>query len=482
MASQLDHRLFILLLSCLLTAPVNAQMQHGTTVLSEKSAKDYSEKIFQKVNTYETRLSTKTEKVLTKLSRWENKIRAIVKSADPALEERLFSPNQQTFNGLLTQLKAGESLLTQIETSYNAYLDTITTSLNYLDGMLKDSTGKEAIAKAAQLLPGLKNQMRQADYIAQFIKQRKALLIKEAGSLLKRKLITKINKEDYYFGQALVNYKETFSDQTKTEVLVKRALNEIPAFKEFMQRNSGLASLFRIPGSDGGSTPSVSLAGLQTRASVQNVIQQRIAAGGPNAADQLRQNLGEAQTKLNELKDKLLKGGMMGSGGEVEMPDFKPNQQHSKTLWQRLEYGFDVQFVRGQSFLPATTDIAANAGYKLNDKSVIGIGISYKMGIGSIDHIRFSSEGMGLRSFFDWKIKGSIYASGGYEMNYNSSFKNIEQLMIFNAWQRSALAGVSKKYKISKKMKGEVRLLYDFLANNHVPVSAPFVFRVGYKF
>jgi hypothetical protein len=52
----------------------------------------------------------------------------------------------------------------------------------------------------------------------------------------------------------------------------------------------------------------------------------------------------------------------------------------------------------------------------------------------------------------------------------------------YNAWQRSALIGVSKKYKISKKVKGEMKLLYDFLANQHLPVSQPVLFRLGYGF
>src|SRR5690242_13056124 len=120
--------------------------------------------------------------------------------------------------------------------------------------------------------------------------------------------------------------------------------------------------------------------------------------------------------------------------------------------------------------------------YNLNIKRSVGVVLSYNMGLGSIQHINISSEGLGLRSYLDWKIKGQIYASGGYEMNYNSAFKNIEQLKNENEWQRSGLIGVSKKYKISKKLKGSVQLLYDFLAEAHRPVSQPLLFRVGYNF
>jgi len=102
--------------------------------------------------------------------------------------------------------------------------------------------------------------------------------------------------------------------------------------------------------------------------------------------------------------------------------------------------------------------------------------------MGTIQHIVFTSQGLGLRSYMDWKIKKQFFLSGGYEMNCNTVFKNIEQLKNYDAWQRSALIGISKKYKISKKVQGEMKLLYDFLANAHAPVSQPVVFRLGYKF
>jgi len=468
-------------IAVLMALSASAQPKVDTTAgLTSLYTQRYPKKVLGKMHQYEKRLTGKTEKTLTRLSKWENKIRAILKKADPQAEARLFSNEQMTFSSLLAQLKSGEAALSGYRSQYNAYLDTLTTSLQYLKETTQDGIANTAIEKASQEISQLKGSIVQAGYTAQFIKERKAQLIKETGKYVKQKLLTKISKEDYYFGEALANYKELFSDRTKTEALAKRALGEIPAFREFMKKNSMLSSLFRMPGSDASGNSSASLAGLQTRASVQDLIQQRIAAGGPNAANQLQQNLAEAQSRLNGMKDKLLKGGVIGSGGEVEMPGFKPNGQKSRTLWQRLEYGFDVQFAKTNGYLPSTTDIAASIGYRLNDKSVIGAGLSYKLGLGSINHLRFSSEGMGLRSYLDWKIKGQWYASGGYEMNYRSTFKSITGLKDA-AWQRSALIGISRQYKVSKKLKGEVKVLYDFMANRHVPVGSPFVFRVGYK-
>ena len=454
--------------------------QASDTIPSDNStlhAVKYSTKVLDKMQQYEKQLTGKTEKTLTKLSRWEEKIRAILKKADPQAEARLFGNDRMTFATLLRQLQSGEAALTNYQTQYNAYLDTLSTNLQYL----KEATpGNDAIEKAGLQLPRLKSSMAQADYTAQFIKERKAQLAKEAGKYVQQKLLTKISKEDYYFGEALTHYKELFSDKTKAEALVTTALAQLPAFQKFMQEHSELSSLFRLPGSSSGGNSTAALAGLQTRASVQSMIQQRVAAGGPSGAAQVQQNLREAQTRLTEMKDKLLKGGVIGCGGAVEMPDFKPNGQHTKSFLQRIEYGFDVQFARSNGYLPSATDIAVSIGYKLNDKSVIGVGLSYKMGIGSIERIRLTSEGIGLRSYADWKIKGQWYATGGYEMNYQSSFKSIPALKDA-MWQRSALVGINRQYKVSKKLKGEVKMQYDFMADRQVPAGVPFVFRVGYK-
>ena len=155
-----------------------------------------------------------------------------------------------------------------------------------------------------------------------------------------------------------------------------------------MKENSQLASLFRLPDNSGSST-TLSLAGLQTRASVQGMIQQRIAAGGPNAMEQVQQNLSAARAEINKLKDKINQLG--GGSGDLEMPDFKPNSQKTKPLWKRLEYSANVQFAKSTNLLPSTANIGLGIGYKLDDKRIIGVGASYAVGMGTIQHISFSS-------------------------------------------------------------------------------------------
>lgn len=440
-----------------------------------------------KIEKYSGRITKKTEKTLEKLSRWESKIKTTLEKVNPEMAKRLFADNQLTFSVLLQKMKSGESAVKQYHARYDAYRDKLTTSLNYLDQQKANLDEKmlKPLAKVRSKMDSLSSDIDKAEDIQQLIKERKKQLIDAAfQNIGNNKYLSKINKETWYYVEIMRNYKQIFNDQAKAEQTAKTILNNIPAFQNFMQQNSMLASLFGQPG-DMANSPS--LAGLQTRADVQSLIQTRIAAGGANAQQIVSGNLQAAQAKLNVLKDKLLKNPYAGNGGG-SAPDFKPNMQKTKTFKQRLEWGTDVQFARTNSLMPATSDIAVTLGYKLNDKSVAGIGASYKLGLGTIDNIHFTNQGLSLRSFIDWKLKHQFFISGGYEMNYLAKLSEQHISSMYEEhtgnWQKSALVGISKKIKAKNKWfkNTKLQLLYDFLAKQHIPVSQSLLFRVGYNF
>ena len=191
------------------------------------------------------------------------------------------------------------------------------------------------------------------------------------------------------------------------------AIRNSHLFQSFLKKNSYLAKLFPVPDNYG--TPQA-LAGLQTRASVQQALQQRFGtsfftpassstsgSNGGSSSNYLQQQMNAAQTQLSALKDKMSKLGMNGGSSDMTMPDFKPNPQRTKSFLQRVEYGMNVQSEKSHSITPTTSEMALTAGYKLNDKSTIGLGASYRMGWGSggFRHIRLTSEGIGLRSYMD---------------------------------------------------------------------------------
>ncbi|MBK9381707.1 MAG: hypothetical protein IPN39_10295 [Chitinophagaceae bacterium] len=210
-------------------------------------------------------------------------------------------------------------------------------------------------------MEALKGQLQKAEDIKQFLKERKQYLKEQLSKFGFTKELKKINKQVYYYAQQLNEYKEILKYPKKTEKKVLELLAKTKLFRDFMRKNSMLASLFRMPGDPNDPAYVASLAGLQTRAQVNSLIQTQIAAGGPNAQAQFQQNLQAAQSQLNELKDKILKAG--GGSSNAEMPEgFKPNNQKTKSFLKRIELGTNIQSQKSTGFLPLTSDIGVVPG------------------------------------------------------------------------------------------------------------------------
>ena len=478
-------RLLILCAFVLVGHVSNAQADSTIAALENIPLK-YISSIDQKVNKYSKQVLSKTEKTLTKLSRWEDKIKGLIEKASPETAEKLFGSGRQTFGTVLQRVREGKQPIEGSKARYDDYRDKLTTNLKYLSAHKDQFDQKmlKPLAATTQKLDQLSEQVDDNEALQQFIKERKKELISTAVQYIgKSKYLEKINKEAWYYMESIRNYKAIFNDPKKAEETVKIILNRIPAFQQFVQKNSMLASIFGVPETIG---TAASIAGLQTRTGVQSLMQQRISVGGPNAMQQIQQGIQQAQAELNNLKDKLMNPALGNGGGDL--PDFKPNMEKSKSFKQRLEWGGNIQYSKNNALVPTTMDIALTIGYKLNDNLLTGIGAGYKMGIGSIRQVSITNQGGSVRSFIDMKLKRQFFVTGGFEINYLAVLPTSNDIAIQQTiggnWQKSGLLGISKKINVKTKFfKGtKFQLLYDFLCNQHIPVSQPVLFRVGYNF
>jgi hypothetical protein len=443
-------------------------------------AKYYS-KVDKKLSSINNQLTKKSLKYLAKFQRQEQRIQQKLLKIDGKviadnssasyleLYQRISSNSPDSSNALIT----GE---------YNPNLDSLGTSLSYLKQFNGISDKVKAPLKSFNQL---QNNLQQSENIKAFIAERKNQ-IKEMlskytnlpGSL--KNEFTKLNKTAYYYSAQVKEYKDLLKQPDKMEQKALSILRDVPAFQKFMKENSQLGNLFGIPLNYGNSQ---SLAGLQTLDQVQQLVRSRIGSE-PNAGQLLQQQVQAAQGQLNIFKDKLNKLG--GGSGDIAMPDFKPNDQKTKPFFKRLEYGSNLQTTRGNYGFPTTTDLGLSIGYKLSSKGTVGIGASYKSGWGKdIQHIHISAEGMGLRSFFEYKLKKTFYASGGFEYNYQQTINSFQQLEKSDGWQQSGLIGISKVVDVKSKLfkKTKLQLLWDFLSYEQIPHVTPhIIFRVGYIF
>ena len=473
-------RASIILFCCFLYTRGYSQ-QSPDSILNKIDPKKWSASIEKKLSKLEDKIIAKSEKTLGSLQKQEERIyKKQLSSKDSLIAKAKLSEIKSKYQALQDKLKNPTAVLPGSAKQYIGHLDTLKTAFKFLNGNKQTPEVRNALSK----IESFEGRIQQAEEIKKFIRERREQLKQHLEQLGLVKDLKRFNKQAYYYSEQLKEYKSILNDPDKVEKKAIELLSRTKFFQDFMKKNSMLASLFRMPGDPTDPAYLASLSGLQTRSQVSNLIQQQIAAGGSNAQTQFRNNIQQAQTQLQQLKNKL---GKYGSGNSDDMmPEgFKPNSQKTKSFLKRLEWGTNVQTQRSTSFFPVTSDIGLSLGYKLNGKSIIGIGASYKLGWGqNFRNIHLSSQGAGLRSYVDWKLKGSFWISGGYEMNYKTAFDNFYQLQSLNAWQQSGLLGLSKIVAVKTKFfkKTKVQLLWDFLSYRQLPRTQPIVFRIGYNF
>jgi hypothetical protein len=438
-------------------------------------------KMHQRTAAYEQKITRQTARYLRRLEKQELKLAKKLHRLDSGKAAELFAATKEKYQLLRNSLSNPAVKVTKLTGKYLPNVDSMGLALNFLGqnnqylNAAKNSHQK--ISDAVGHFNKLKQQLKNTGDIEKYISERKRLLKETLRKYGLQKHLKKFSKESYYAIAQFNEYKQALNNTQAFEKKALELLNKIPAFREFAKTNGLLGNLFAMPAANGGAP---NLAGLQTRASVNAAIHNQLTASGPNAMQQLQQNLQQAQTQLTQLKDKILKAG--GQSSDFDIPDFKVNHQRTKSFWQRLSFTADVQPVKGNRLLPNGMDVGLGLTYQPDDKKIIGAQLVYKAGVGnSLRHIKLSHQGVGYRFYADVKLKASIWASAGFEQQYLHVFSKITELKNTSAWQTNALAGISKKYKLGKKKGGEMKLLYDFLWSKQVN-GQRIVWRTGFRF
>jgi len=429
-----------------------------------------------------------TQSYLQKMAAQEAKLQKKMAAVDSNAARQLFAGSAQQYAALQQRLHSDTSKPSHgLSGPYPAYLDSLQGSVSFLkqNPQLVNNAGTTQLNGANNQLRILQARMGVADEAQAFMQQRKQLLtnyVSQHANLqsLANSALSSMNKEVYYYSQQLRQYEEMWTSPDKLEQQALTIMNRFPAFQTFMKSNSMLGGLFNLPG--GYATPQA-VNGLQTKSQIASLVQQQVSAGGDAGSSALQSNLQSAESQLDTYKSKLSQLG--GGNGNMDMPNFSPNDQKTKTFWNRIQYGTDFQTTHDNYYFPLVTDLGLSIGYKLGHGNIVGLGAGYKLGWGSgIQHIALSSEGVGLRSFLQIRIKGTFSATGGFEYNYTTPFANFQQLRQLQYWTRSGLVGLTKTISVKNRVfkNTSLSLLWDFLSYSQVPPTQPFLFRIGYTF
>jgi len=483
---------------CLLFSVTTRQaMAQDSSSLTER-IQHFPNKFFRKIqgkaDDLNQQLDRQTQNYLRSLSRQDRTLRRKLSQSDSAgTKSFLANDSGQRYALMLQKMKNDTSTAPRpLGGAYYPYMDSMKTSLAFLskNPQLLDASKVDPAQIQATLnkLQVLQNKMQDADQIKQLVQQRqdeiKACLSKYAqlpsGML---GAYNGYNQRYFYYTQQVQQYKDMLNDPDKMTTTALGLLNKVPGYTSFLSRNSMLASAFNLPAGVTTSATTSAVHGLATRDQVIEAFNGQFGKQGQDMTAIIQGKVQDGQGSAAQLTDKLTSLGN-SQGADIDIPDFKPNMQKTKSFLKRLVYGVDLQTIQGSYFFPATSDIGVSVAYKLNDDNSLGVGASAKIGWGQdISHIRISGQGLGLRSFADFRIKKSWFATGGFEYNYQQPFQPVDALHL-SGWTPSGLVGVSKvislKTKVFKSTK--VQFLWDFLSYEQVPKTAAFKFRIGYSF
>lgn len=418
-------------------------------------------------------VNKRTDKLLRRLLKEERKMKMRLRKIDTVVANDIFAKSIDSLEQLRAQLKhrvAGRLF------SGNNYLDSLGSVMSFLgEKGAFSGVGGDQLSDVRNSISALQGKLQQADQIKAYIRRHKRdlqqQLSKYAGF---PKALQRINKEAYYYGQQVNEYKQLLKDKKSAAAKAMQVLNKLPVYNDFLQRHAQIVGIFN--GSLTENNIMEGQDGLQTRGLVERLLQQRFG-GDPVSRQVVSQQMEQASSQLSTLKESF-----PDLDNAEEMPDFKPNPMKTKCFVQRLGFGGNIQFQKSSRNFPTTADIGGQVGYKFHRNGSAGLGASYKLGLGTgWDNIVIRHQGVGVRSFFDWKLKGIFFVNGGFEQNYVRTIVHASQLKDWSGWQASALLGISIKYKISAGLKGNVLLLYDFLAKGNKPPGSPVKLRLGYS-
>lgn len=448
---------------------------------------NYPSTVDKKINGLDRQLSRQSRRYLNDLAKEEERILKKLSAVDSSRVGALLNNSKEAYQQFSQKIENANGKVAQVLSGqYLANLDSLQGALGFLKDagniVSKSKDIQQKLGNSLQQVRQLQNKLNEAENIKAFVQQRQQQLkemLSNYANLPKdiSKYMGKYSQRVYYYGREIQEIKESINDPDKMVKKVLSVLNQVPKFKEFMNKYSMLSGLFASANASTAVDPS-----LPTRDQVMQLVQQRIGAGGQGAQQAFSQQLQQAQSEMAKLKEKFSEMGI-SPGGDMNMPDFKPNNLRTKKFLQRIELGSNIQSSRANNYFPVSSDLAFSAGYRLDEKKTIGLAVSGKVGWGkSFRQINITSQGVGMRLYVEWRAKGNIWLTGGAEVNYLRPIESLAVFKNYSSWNKSALAGISRKYKVGKKLKGNMQVLYDFMHRKHTPATDAIVWRVGYNF
>lgn len=453
----------------------------------EEATEMYYGKRYLDLNTrsldkYNKRLARQQDRLLRQLKKKENRMKHQLQHSDAAAYLRF--KNQPLSYDSISRLANADSttMATKIGRRRNAVFDSLKGVAVFIQS--KSSVLPEAAVNTSSYnteLQSLEQKISYRDYINELITQRTNNL----KSIVGNNSFSSFGgiQKDVFYGKARMNtWKQVAEDPSKLE---EKALEYLQGSEGF---DKSIAQSTSPGGMQAGMNPSdLEKMGYQTKDQLNKALQQKFG----NSLSQVQQAMGsqvadwqnkalDITSKVKDTKQQVAdtKGQLTAAKSQIKNPSVGLNKNPMRGLpfWRRLEKQYNWQTNRATpAGDPAMLQAAAMVGYRQTPKLSYGIGAALNIGMGQDwNHIRFSFQGLSLRSYLQYKFIYGIGVYGGYERVYkqaafasSSTTTSSELPTSLNPhnttkYNESILLGLTKSYKLNSKWNGQIQVMYDF--------------------
>ena len=504
MAKPIKYLLPVLLCAVVIPCAVNAQSSESIPL---NKVREIADKILFMAEQDRIIFLKESVKQLKAIHQKEEKIKKHLDSVLLKQSEAFSSDLLGKVDEIETLINSPESILFKLPSGpYVARFDSLFSLFEFMEN---GNAKLPYLAEARAKLINLKKQIYFSGKLNEWLGNREeqwSRILTGRGSFIPndiKKIFNEWQGEVNIFKQQFINWKEALYDSKRMEREVLALLNKLPAFKDFMSRNSELARLFGPVGGAGNTLAGQALPGLQSIQSISQELQFRFGSEMVQGGGLLQQQLQAGMDQLGQTQAPDISGIVQGinlpvestsslfgeaRGGGVVSPAHKEaTELKAKPFGKRFEFGWNLQSAMRLQDFPAVRDAGLSLGYKLNPRSVIGVGVAYKFGLGeNWKNIEWTHEGVGLRSYLDWrlteaggKIFRGLWLTGGFEMNYWSRIaRNVQWKEL--AWRPAGVIGLTKAIP-GKRHNGKFQVLFNYL-NINLPLGDRISIRWGKTF
>jgi hypothetical protein len=470
------HKNAVLLIVSLLFVSGAFAQEEQQVVLEGRRYLDINIRALDK---YNQRIERQQQRLLAKLKRKETKLAARLKHSDSAAYVR-YQQQSLSYDSIGRMLRPDSAtLVSKTKHATNKIIDSLRGVESFINGTAaKANIGGVDPSKYGGDLSKLQQQLSYHEYINRLISQRTSSLKSLGANIPGLQNI----EQDVFYGKARMNtWKQIADDPSLAEQKALEYLQGTEGFdKQLSQSTIGANSMQALSGA---SSSDLEKMGFQTKDQLNNALQQKFGSSLSNVQQQMGGQLNDWQNKAHDITQKIsdaksqvadAKSQLGSTKSRLKAPvNLNKNSMRGLPFKKRLEKQYNWQTTRatpdGQ---PAMLQGAAMVGFRHTPKLSYGIGTALSIGLGQDwNHIHFSFEGIGLRSYLQYQLIYGIGLYGGYERTYKqevfTTSNETTQPQIpttthnTSNYNESLLLGLTKNYRMNSKWNGQIQVMYD---------------------